>query len=141
MRSREQDGNPATEPFMEWKELMVKLASLSNVYMKISGGFSEMNALPPQTEQGDWGSAARDELMQKTQAWAGRWLRETVAAFAPQRILYGSDWPICNVGGGGNQVSWLNWWSVVGSFVQENLSKEDQAGFWSGNALRAYGVV
>ncbi|KAL8808691.1 MAG: hypothetical protein Q9200_004122 [Gallowayella weberi] len=141
MRSRNQDGNPATEPFMKWKELMVRLASLPNVYMKLSGGFSEMNALPHQTEQGDWGFAARDELVQKTQDWAGRWLRETVAAFAPQSILYGSDWPVCNVGGGGNQVSWLNWWSVVGNFVQENLSKEDQAGFWSGNALRAYGVI
>ncbi|KAL8646147.1 MAG: hypothetical protein Q9226_006995 [Calogaya cf. arnoldii] len=141
MRTRDDDGKPATEPFISWKTQIARIASFSNVYMKVSGGFSGMVPLPSEGEQGDWGSQARDDLVKRTRNWSGSWLGELLTVFGPRRTLFGSDWPVLNVGGGGNRVSWMNWWSVIDGFIKDSLSEEDQASFWSENALRAYGCA
>ncbi|KAL8943166.1 MAG: hypothetical protein Q9216_001220 [Gyalolechia sp. 2 TL-2023] len=140
MRSRNLNGNPPSETFREWKREVARLASFSNVYMKISGGFSEMDALPPGVRQGPWDSSVRQELLRDARNWAENWLKETLTVFGPRRVLFGSDWPVCNVGGGGNKVSWMNWWSVVQDFVENSMSGDDQPHFWSGNATRAYSL-
>lgn len=126
------------EAFQDWSHEMTRLASCSNVYVKVSGGFSEMDALPPETKQGALGSPERDALLRGVRAWAANWLKEVLTLFGPRQMMFGSDYPVCNIGGGGNEFSWMNWWSLVNSFVEDNISKEDQANFWAGNALRAY---
>ena len=134
------NGDPATDPIHNWGQGIVKLASFSKVYMKISGGFSEMDALPSGARQGAWDSLARQQLFQETRMWVERWLQEVLTAFGPKRIMFASDWPICNVGGGGNQVSWINWWSIVDGFIKDSMSEESQLDFWSSNAGRTYGL-
>ena len=141
MRSRDLDDNPAREPFAAWKTQLTRLASFSNVYMKVSGAFSEMDPLPSEEEQGKWRFEVRDDLVRRTRSWSGNWLQEVFSIFGSERVLWGSDWPVLNLGGGGNRVSWMNWWSVVDGFVKDNWTKEDQARFWSENALRAYGCT
>ncbi|KAI4269491.1 MAG: hypothetical protein LQ337_007246 [Flavoplaca oasis] len=138
---RDYNGNPAREPFASWKTQLTRLASFSNVYMKVSGAFSEMDPLPPEDEQGKWRSEVRDDLVGRTRSWSGNWLKEVFSIFGPQRILWGSDWPVLNLGGGGNRASWMNWWAVVDGFVKDDLNGEDQARFWSDNALEAYGCT
>ena len=140
MLSRDPDGEPTPGIFDHWKAEMARLASFSNTYMKVSGGFSEIKPLHSEEEQGPLGSAARTELLESTQIWVERWLQETLSLFGPTRIMFGSDWPVCNVGGGGNQTSWMNWWSLAYSFAEQRISLKDQAGFWGSNARRAYGV-
>ncbi|KAL8955898.1 MAG: hypothetical protein Q9183_006491, partial [Haloplaca sp. 2 TL-2023] len=140
MLSGDPDRKPAPGVFDDWKTGMVRLASFSNTYMKVSGGFSEMKPLPSAEEQGPLGSAARTELLESTQEWVEHWLQETLSVFGPTRIMFGSDWPVCNVGGGGNKTSWMNWWSLVNSFAEQRISSNDQAGFWGLNARRAYGM-
>ncbi|KAL8735317.1 MAG: hypothetical protein Q9166_000862 [cf. Caloplaca sp. 2 TL-2023] len=140
MRSRDHNGKPATEPFEGWKEQMSRLASFSSVYVKVSGGFSEMEVLPSEVEQEGWGTPTREKLVQNMHMWADNWLKNILTIFGRQRMTFGSDWPVCNVGGGGNQVSWMNWWSIIDGFVSDNMNKEDLANFWSSNALRAYGI-
>ncbi|KAL8628279.1 hypothetical protein Q9189_006006 [Teloschistes chrysophthalmus] len=140
MRSCNTAGNPDAGIFDEWKGGMTKLASFEKTYVKISGAFSEMDALPSQAEQGEQGSLKRQKLLQETLVWVKRWLREMLTIFGPERVMFGSDWPVCNVGGGGNDVSWMNWWSTVNEFVRHHLNAEDQAKFWSGNAVKAYGL-
>ncbi|KAL8702130.1 MAG: hypothetical protein Q9201_004564 [Fulgogasparrea decipioides] len=140
MRSRDQHGNPAVEAFNDWKVAMAKLASFSNTYVKISGGLSEIDPLPSEAEQGALDSDARAELLQKTRSWVEKWLKDTLTIFGPRRVMFGSDWPVCNIGGSGNNVGWINWWSVINNFIKDNMKAEDQADFWSGNATRAYGV-
>lgn len=139
MRSRDMDGNPVVEAFQDWSHEMTRLASCSNVYIKISGGFSEMDALPHETKQGALDSAERDALLKRLRTWAENWLKVILTFFGPGRMMFGSDYPVCNVGGGGNGVSWMNWWSLVNGFVEDHMSQEDQASFWAGNALKAYG--
>lgn len=139
MRNRDQEGNPITEVLGNWRAEMVRLASYSNVYIKISGGFSEMDALPAETKQGALGSPKRDALLIEMREWAEHWLKEVLTIFGTRRVMFGSDWPVCNIGGGGNKVGWMNWWSLMNGFIEDNMSQEDQADFWGGNALRAYG--
>lgn len=141
LRRQELDGNLARKAFHDWSQEMVRLASFSNVYMKVSGGFSEMDPLPPSVRQGPWDFSTRQELLQDIRRWAENWLREILTIFGPRRVMFGSDWPVCNVGGGGNEVSWMNWWSIVEGFVKSDMSEEDQRYFWSGNAIRAYGLT
>ncbi|KAL9023842.1 MAG: hypothetical protein Q9196_006937 [Gyalolechia fulgens] len=142
MRSRDVNvnDNPADHIFRDWRHELARLASFSRVYMKVSGGFSEMDALPPGARQGPWDSSVRQELIGDVRRWAENWLKETLTIFGPRRVIFGSDWPVCNVGGGGNEVGWMNWWSVIEGFVQDNMSQDDQASFWSGNAAKAYGL-
>ncbi|KAL8826289.1 MAG: hypothetical protein Q9170_007461 [Blastenia crenularia] len=141
MRSRDPDGRPDGENLRDWKHEVGRLASFPNVYMKISGGFSEMDALPPKVNQGPWNSSMRQELLQSTRRWADNWLKEVLTIFGPRRTMFGSDWPVVNVGGGGNEVSWMNWWSIAENFAKDNMSDEDQSYFWSGTAIRAYGLT
>ncbi len=138
MRSRGKDGKPEAEAFRDWSHEMTRLASCSNVYIKVSGGFSEMDALPPETKQGALGSPEWDALLRELRTWAEHWLNEVLTLFGPRRMMFGSDYPVCNVGGGGNAVSWMNWWLLANGFVEDYMSEEDRADFWSGNALRAY---
>ncbi|KAI4105986.1 MAG: hypothetical protein L6R37_002447 [Teloschistes peruensis] len=140
MRSRNTAGNPDAGTFDDWKAGMTKLASFEKTYVKISGAFSEMDALPSQAEQGEQDSLKRQKLLQGTLMWVERWLREILTIFGPERVMFGSDWPVCNVGGGGNDVSSMNWWSVVDEFLRHHLNAEDQARLWSGNAVKAYGL-
>lgn len=139
MRSRDIDSSSVMDAMRDWRQEMTRLAYYPCLYVKVSGGFSEMDALPPEAKQGTWGSPERAALLKDTRMWAEHWLKETLAIFGPRRMMFGSDWPVCNVGGGGNKVSWMNWWSLVKDFVEDNMTEDDQANFWSGNALRAYG--
>ncbi|KAL9579683.1 MAG: hypothetical protein Q9212_004966 [Teloschistes hypoglaucus] len=140
MRRSNADDSPDVGIFGDWKGGMTKLASFEKTYVKISGAFSEMDALPPQREQGEQGSLKRQKLLQETVMWVEHWLREILTIFGPERVMFGSDWPVCNVGGGGNDVSWMNWWSSVNEFVRHDINAEDQARFWNGNAVKAYGL-
>lgn len=97
-----------------------------------------MGALPASVDQGPWDSSLRQRLVQDARDWAEKWMKQLLITFGARRVMFGSDWPVCNVGGGDNEVSWMNWWSVVEGFVKDNLSEDDQAQLWSGNAIRAY---
>jgi L-fuconolactonase len=68
-------------PSAEWLQALSDLGELSNVTSKISGMTSEA---PP-----DW-------TAQMLQPFADALL----ASFGPGRLMFGSDWPVCLLGGG-----------------------------------------
>ena len=98
-------GNAA---FACWENSIRNIASLSNTYMKISGGFSEIDPLPSQQEQELLDFWTRADSMRQISDWIMDWMDVVLAAFGPNRIIFGSDWPVCNMGGGGNGVAWKN---------------------------------
>ena len=101
------NASSANLAFKNWAVHIRGLASLSKTYMKISGAFSELGGpLGPHQETMDFWSRA--ELIAKTYAWIFAWIDLTRKEFGPTRIMFGSDWPVCNVGGGGNSVAWMN---------------------------------
>lgn len=53
-------------------------------------------------------------------------------AFGADRLMFGSDWPVCLL-----RSSYADWVAAVSVFASE-LSREQQAKFWGGNANRAY---
>ena len=117
--------------FVEWRECVEKMASFPATYMKLSGGLSE---LPPQ-EPGKPGDI--DELVFHLQPW----MDVIFKAFTPSRIMFGSDWPVCNVGGPGVDMSWQYWHDLVSAILAaQNLTDRERAMAWSGTARKAYNI-
>ena len=117
--------------FVEWKDSIQQMASFPGTYMKLSGAFSE---LPPQ-EPGK--PADIDDLVMHMMPW----IRVVLSAFGPERIMFGSDWPVCNVEGPGTELSWGHWHDVVTATLEaEGLTDEEKGLIWSGTAVKAYNI-
>ncbi|KZF24288.1 hypothetical protein L228DRAFT_259527 [Xylona heveae TC161] len=124
--------NAMHEPsFLEWRELIQRMASFPTTYMKLSGGFAE---LPPQEIDKPWPVS---EIVAHIQPW----FDVAMDAFGPSRIMFGSDWPVCNAGGAGTRHAWKNWRATVALLLeQRGVTEEEARQVWSGTAIRAYGL-
>lgn len=99
--------------------------------MKLSGAFSELQPLEAESEP-DFG-----EIVERVQPWTD----VVFDVFGAERVMFGSDWPVCNVGGGGNDVAWGRWRRVVEEVLERRgLSEEEKRGVWGSVALHAYGI-
>lgn len=98
----------------DWKKDMEALARYSNVYCKVSGMVTE----------GDW--------QRWTEADFTPYLDVVTGAFGINRLLYGSDWPVCLVAG-----SYERMLGIVQAYYAR-FSAEEQAAFFGGNATRFY---
>ena len=56
-------------------------------------------------------------------------------AFGPERVLFGSDWPVCLLAGSHAEVIELAEW------LTEDLDDDQKAAVFGGNAERAYGIT
>ncbi|PHH67666.1 hypothetical protein CDD83_6469 [Cordyceps sp. RAO-2017] len=119
--------NVASDPaFHAWRTAMYALSKASHTYVKLSGGFGEMTdrlrAEPP----------AR--VFESTLAWLG----VVLATFGPARIMFGSDWPVCELGGLGPD-GWPKWRDVVERMCwMASLTDDDRAMIFGGTAKKAY---
>jgi L-fuconolactonase len=100
----------------EWRDRMAPLAALPNVVVKLSGMVTEA----------DWAS------------WTPADLRPFVAAvvdwFGVERLMFGSDWPVCLLAASyGGVVTGLE--EALGA-----LSADDEAAIFGRNAVRLYGL-
>ena len=103
----------------------------TTTYMKLSGAFSEL--LPLEMD----GEPDVGDLIDRLRPWTDA----VFDAFGAERVMFGSDWPVCNIGGGGNDVSWKRWHKVVEAVLdRRGLPEEQKRGVWGGVAVRAYGV-
>ncbi|KAJ5204222.1 amidohydrolase family protein [Penicillium cinerascens] len=120
------------EEYLEWKNLITKMASASeSTYMKLSGAFAELPPLSRKVEPDI------SDLVSRLQPWTD----VVFDAFGCERVMFGSDWPVCNVGGGGNDVSWNRWRRVIEEILERReLTEEQKQGVWGQVAVKAYGV-
>jgi L-fuconolactonase len=101
-----------------WKAGMAELARRDNVLgVKVSGMVTE--ALDPGIDE----------------ATLRAYFEETLALFGADRLLYGSDWPVCLL----RIDSYQEWAEMVRGFVS-NLSAGEQAAILHDNAARIYGL-
>jgi len=108
---------------------MERFATFDNVYMKLSGGFSEMGQQYPESP------IPISEVVKRLKPWTDVLIKE----FSPNRIMFGSDWPVCNIGGPGDKLSWIHWKNTVSAFLDENeLSAAEKDKIWFGTAVEAY---
>lgn len=100
----------------EWKKGMQQLAQHSNVYCKISGMVTEA----------DWKNWTAEQLKP--------YIDVVVESFGIDRIMYGSDWPVCLVAS-----SYKKWLQTVKEYFSA-YSVEDQEKIFIDNAIQFYNL-
>lgn len=120
------------QSYAKWKEYIEEMASFDGTFMKFSGGFSE---LPSSL---DWQDPRSLDKMIEILA---PWITVVFNAFGPSRIMFGTDWPVCNVRGPGFKLSWQFWRGVVENILLlRDLSDDEKTMIWSGTAKVAYNI-
>lgn len=99
-----------------WKEEISDLAKFPNVYCKLSGIVTEA----------DWQNWQPEHLKP--------YLDAIFEAFGTERVMIGSDWPVCMVAGTYQRVM-----NVVVDYIS-NFSEADKAKILGVNTLRAYKI-
>jgi L-fuconolactonase len=100
----------------EWKRDMEKIAKHENVYCKISGMVTEA----------DWKGWKKENFKP--------YLDVVVEAFGTDRILFGSDWPVCLVA-----ASYEKMLTIVKDYFA-SFSQDEQDRFFGLNAIRFYNL-
>jgi len=116
--------------FDRWCKAVANFGRSQSSYMKLSGSFSEM----PEAWMKSTSKVA--ENMRP-------WIEQIMKFFGPQRIMFGSDWPVCNVKGPAGESSWIAWKDVVTHILQDasyRLSESDKQRIWMGSAVEAYRI-
>jgi len=99
-----------------WKTLVERLAKSQNVSCKLSGMVTEATL-------GNWQAGEFH-----------RYLDIVIAAFGLDRVMIGSDWPVCTLSGGYQSV--LN---IVIDYIKQ-FSNQEQTAILGGNCSRFYGI-
>ena len=97
-----------------WDRDLRELAKRPNVFCKFSGVVTEVR-------DQEW-TASQIEPYWNT----------ALEAFGPNRLLFGTDWPVCLL-----KASYTQWVTTVATFASK-LSGNEQNRFWYENAVRAY---
>ncbi|MCA9133344.1 MAG: amidohydrolase family protein [Planctomycetales bacterium] len=97
-----------------WADNLRQLAQRENVVCKFSGVVTEVQDV-------SWSIATLRPYWQVA-----------LEAFGPQRLMFGSDWPVCLL-----RSSYRRWVTAVAELSSE-LSENEQRDFWGENARRAY---
>jgi L-fucono-1,5-lactonase len=100
-----------------WKERITELAQRPNVYCKISGLVTEA----------DWENWTEDGLRP--------YVDTVLEAFGPERLMFGSDWPVCLVA-----CEYGRWADIVRGFIAE-LSSDEQDRILGITATKAYNLA
>ncbi|KAF1832590.1 hypothetical protein BDW02DRAFT_649019 [Decorospora gaudefroyi] len=117
-----------TQPDDQWLRGLSALASDTNIYMKLSGAFNEFDEPTP------------SDIPTLIKALTP--FLDYVFACFHNRVMFGSDWPVCNVGGPrGETGNWKLWREVVEAWMEKRkFGEEERERIWWGAAAEAYGI-
>lgn len=99
-----------------WKKDIAAVARHENVWCKVSGMVTEA----------DWHNWQEADFTP--------YLDVVFEAFGAKKLMFGSDWPVCNVAGGYDRMI-----GIVKNYTSK-LSANEQADFWGNNALGFYNI-
>ncbi|SFN36272.1 L-fuconolactonase [Chitinophaga sp. YR627] len=99
-----------------WETHMRAIAQQPNVYCKLSGLVTEA----------DW--------QQWEAAHFAPFLDVALEAFGAERLMFGSDWPVCKLAASYTEVK-----AIITDYISR-LSDAERAGIMGGNAVRFYGL-
>tara|TARA_B100000925_G_scaffold87771_1_gene63248 strand:+ start:474 stop:1316 length:843 start_codon:yes stop_codon:yes gene_type:complete len=105
--------NNKQEEFIHWKNGMSKLSRLDNVYCKFSGMVTEACE--------NWGE---QDLK--------RYVDEILNLFTDKKIMWGSDWPVCNL-----RTNYLGWYNAAINLTNE-LSLAEKQNIFYNNSINFY---
>jgi L-fuconolactonase len=120
-------GNPSVEPrpSEQWVRAVTALAGAPNTVCKLSGVLGE----PPPDSQGPGPAAAGPG---PCVAHLVPYYDTVLAAFGPERLMFGSDWPVCTVASPYPAVV------AAARGLTATLSPGEQEQIFAGTARRAY---
>jgi L-fuconolactonase len=98
----------------KWANNIRIIAQHENVWCKVSGMVTEA----------DWKNWEISDFEP--------YLDVVFEAFGANRVMFGSDWPVCNVAGGYDKMI-----SIVENYISK-LSADEQSRFWGLNAIEFY---
>lgn len=102
--------------FEEWKAIIQDFKNFSNVFCKLSGMVTEH----------DWRDWKKEDFY--------AYLDVMMDTFGEDRLMFGSDWPVCLLAANYQQVK-----EILESYL-EKLPKETQTKIWSENAIQFYNL-
>lgn len=105
--------------FDDWKAALSPLRDAPHVVLKLSGLVTEA----------DWTHG----LDERAWDWIERCLDAALALVGPERLLWGSDWPVCTLAAPYDEV-----FQRFEAWAQDRLSATGQQAVWAGNATRCY---
>ena len=97
-----------------WADQITELASFENVVVKVSGLFTEA----------DWKNWKKEDF------WP--YLDHITKSFTPNRMMFGSDWPVCLLA-----ATYADTINLMEDFVS-TFSHSEKESFWAGTAKLAY---
>ncbi len=97
-----------------WKQEMEELAKRENVYCKVSGMVTEAS----------WDGWKKEDF--------GPYMEAVLEMFSAERVMFGSDWPVCTVAASYQQVH-----EIVADFIK-SLSPDEQAQIMGMSAANFY---
>ena len=106
-----------TKEIDDWKRDIEELSKHLNVYCKVSGMLTEA----------DWYSWRTEDFMP--------YLDTVFNAFSINRVIYGSDWPVCKLAGGYNRAL------EILQIYTSRFSEKEQEQFYGGNAIEFYNLT
>lgn len=107
--------------FDAWRSDLRRLGSLPHVVCKLSGLITEA----------DWKGGLNDMDRQHLL----HCLDEALQVFGPQRLLFGSDWPVCLLADSYQQV-----YELVQCWALDRLTPDECSELLGGTAVRCYGL-
>ena len=102
--------------FDSWSAGMRRIANETNACCKLSGLVTEANE--------NW-------RLEDIEPYA----ELVLEAFGPERIMWGSDWPVCRL-----RAEYTEWFEVAGHLTR-NLPPNDRSGIFGKTAVRFYGLT
>jgi L-fuconolactonase len=102
--------------FSPWREQIQELATSTNVYCKVSGLVTEAN----------WHNWKMEDIRP--------YLDIVFEAFGTDRIMFGSDWPVCKLAG-----SYTTTCVLMEEYLKD-FSEVDKNKFWGKNAANFYNL-
>jgi L-fuconolactonase len=100
-----------------WAEQMRAIAQSPSVFCKVSGMVTEA----------DWKNWKDEDILP--------YLDVVLEAFGPERLMFGSDWPVCLVAASYGRVK-----SLIEAYT-DKLSPHQREAIFGGNAAKFYGLV
>lgn len=98
-----------------WADAIARIAGETDAMCKLSGLFTE---------------AAMPLRAGAVRAWADH----VLACFGPQRVVWGSDWPVLELA-----ATYRAWWDET-QWLLQRLAPQERAQVLGGNAVRLYGL-
>ena len=108
--------NIKQKDIIDWKKSIENIAKFENVYCKLSGLITEA----------DWNNWKPNDFKP--------YLDIALEAFGTNRLMFGSDWPVCNLAGSFQQVHKL----ITDYF--DSFTQTEQKHIFGGNAVRFYNI-